>query len=49
MLYEVITYSDADFNPDKVDIFLMSKDKSIQVAEDGRGLVFDEDLAKEIV
>ncbi len=44
-----VGYSDADFNPDKVDIFLMSKDKSIQVAENGRGLVFDEDLAKKIL
>ena len=44
-----VGYSSAEFNPDKVDIFFMSKDKKIQVAEDGRGLDFDEDLAKEIL
>ncbi len=44
-----VGYSDADFDPEKIDIFLRSKGQSIQVAENGRGMVFDELLAADIL
>jgi glutamate N-acetyltransferase/amino-acid N-acetyltransferase len=44
-----VGYSGADFDPEKVDIFLKSKDNSIQVAENGRGLEFDEVFAADIL
>lgn len=42
-------YSGADFDPEKVDVFFASEVGSIEVCHQGRGLVFDEDLAKKIL
>ncbi len=42
-------YSGEDFNPDGVDIAFKSDAGEISVCEKGRGLVFDEDLAKKIL
>ncbi|WP_319200540.1 bifunctional glutamate N-acetyltransferase/amino-acid acetyltransferase ArgJ [uncultured Ilyobacter sp.] len=44
-----VGYSEADFDPEKIDIFLKSNGLSIQVAENGRGMAFDELLASEIL
>ncbi|WBW95698.1 bifunctional glutamate N-acetyltransferase/amino-acid acetyltransferase ArgJ [Oceanirhabdus sp. W0125-5] len=44
-----IGYSGADFDPEKVDIFIKGCKGEIQVAKDGMGLPFDEILAKEIL
>ena len=42
-------YSGAEFNTEKVLVEFASKEGSIAVCEDGRGLDFDEDLAKKIL
>jgi len=42
-------YSGADFNPEKVDIYLQSKAGDIQVCGNGAGLDFNEELAKQIL
>lgn len=42
-------YSGAEFDPEKVDVTFHSEAGSITVARDGRGLPFDEDLAKQIL
>jgi glutamate N-acetyltransferase/amino-acid N-acetyltransferase len=42
-------YSGVDFDPDKVSIAFESNAGRIVVCEDGRGLLFDEDLAKAIL
>ncbi len=42
-------YSGEDFEPDEVTISFASKAGEIIVCENGRGLVFDEDLAKKIL
>ena len=42
-------YSGADFDPDKVDVSFASDAGEIQVCAKGRGLDFDEDLAKKIL
>ena len=42
-------YSGAAFNTEKVLVEFASKEGSIAVCEDGRGLDFDEDLAKKIL
>lgn len=44
-----VGYSEADFDPEKIDIFLKSNELSIQVAENGRGMSFDELLASDIL
>ena len=42
-------YSGADFDPDKVDVSFVSDAGEIQVCAKGRGLDFDEELAKKIL
>ena len=42
-------YSGAEFDPDKVDVHFTSAAGDIAVCEKGRGLNFDEDLAKKIL
>lgn len=42
-------YSGADFDPDKVDVSFVSDAGGIQVCAKGRGLDFDEELAKKIL
>ena len=42
-------YSGEDFNPDKVDVAFQSQAGSVQVCAKGRGLDFDEDLAKKVL
>ena len=42
-------YSGEDFNPDKVDVAFQSQAGSVQVCAKGRGLDFDEDLAKRVL
>lgn len=42
-------YSGADFNYEKTDVFFRSAAGEIQVCENGRGLAFDEALAKTIL
>ncbi len=42
-------YSGADFDPGKADIYLKSSAGTVQVAADGGGLAFPEDLAKAIL
>lgn len=42
-------YSGADFNPDEVDIAFASGKGEVKVCSNGRGLVFDEDLAASIL
>nr|WP_326126397.1 bifunctional glutamate N-acetyltransferase/amino-acid acetyltransferase ArgJ [uncultured Oscillibacter sp.] len=42
-------YSGEDFDPDKVDVHFASAAGDIAVCEQGRGLDFDEDLAKKIL
>ena len=42
-------YSGEDFDPDKVDVHFTSAAGDIAVCEKGRGLNFDEDLAKKIL
>ena len=42
-------YSGEDFDPDKVDVHFTSAAGDIAVCEQGRGLNFDEDLAKKIL
>jgi len=42
-------YSGAQFDPDKVDVHFTSAAGDIAVCEQGRGLDFDEDLAKKIL
>ena len=42
-------YSGADFDPEKVDVHFTSAAGDIAVCEKGRGLDFDEDLAKKIL
>ena len=42
-------YSGAEFDPDKVDVSFVSDAGQIQVCAQGRGLDFDEDLAKKIL
>ena len=42
-------YSGEDFDPDKVDVAFQSAAGSIRVCAQGRGLDFDEDLAKKIL
>ena len=42
-------YSGAEFDPDKVDVHFTSTAGDIAVCEKGRGLDFDEDLAKKIL
>ncbi len=42
-------YSGAPLNPEQVDISFASKAGEILVCKDGRGLAFDEDLAKKIL
>ena len=42
-------YSGEDFDPDKVDVHFASAAGDIAVCEQGRGLDFDEELAKTIL
>ena len=42
-------YSGEDFNPDKVDVAFQIQAGSVQVCAKGRGLDFDEDLAKRVL
>ena len=42
-------YSGEDFDPDKVDVHFTSAAGDILVCEQGRGVDFDEDLAKKIL
>lgn len=42
-------YSGAKFDPEKVDVLFQSDAGTIEVAKNGRGLDFDEDLAKKIL
>ena len=42
-------YSGEDFDPDKVDVAFQSQAGSVQVCARGRGLDFDEDLAKKVL
>ena len=42
-------YSGAEFDPDKVDVHFTSAAGDIEVCHQGRGLDFDEDLAKKIL
>ena len=42
-------YSSAEFDPDKVDVHFTSAAGDIEVCHQGRGLDFDEDLAKKIL
>jgi glutamate N-acetyltransferase/amino-acid N-acetyltransferase len=42
-------YSGAEFDPEKVDVHFASAAGDIAVCEKGRGLPFDEDLAKKIL
>ena len=42
-------YSGAEFDPDKVDVHFASAAGDIEVCHQGRGLDFDEDLAKKIL
>ena len=42
-------YSGAQFDPEKVDVLFQSDAGTIEVAKNGRGLDFDEDLAKKIL
>lgn len=42
-------YSGAEFDPEKVDVCFASAEGSIEVCRQGRGLAFDEDLAKRIL
>ena len=42
-------YSGAEFDPDKVDVHFTSTAGDIEVCHQGRGLDFDEDLAKKIL
>lgn len=42
-------YSGAEFDPEKVDVCFASSAGSIEVCRQGRGLEFDEDLAKKIL
>lgn len=44
-----IGYSGAELNVEKIDIFLKAKDKSIQVAKDGMGILFDENEIEEVL
>ncbi|QEK10939.1 bifunctional glutamate N-acetyltransferase/amino-acid acetyltransferase ArgJ [Crassaminicella thermophila] len=44
-----IGYSNGNFEPEKVDIFFKSKIDNIQVAKNGKGISFDEALAKSIL
>ena len=42
-------YSGEDFDPDQVDVAFQSQAGSVQVCAQGRGLDFDEDLAKKVL
>lgn len=42
-------YSGAKFDPEKVDVLFQSDAGTVEVAKNGRGLDFDEDLAKKIL
>ena len=42
-------YSGVDFDPDKVDVAFESAAGSVQVCAQGRGLDFDEELAKKVL
>ena len=42
-------YSGAEINPDVIDVFMRSKAGTIQVCENGCGMRFDEDFAKEVL
>lgn len=42
-------YSGAKFDPEKVDVLFQSDTGTVEVAKNGRGLDFDEDLAKKIL
>ena len=42
-------YSGADFDYEKTEVFFRSKGGEIKVCENGRGLAFDEDLAKKVL
>lgn len=42
-------YSGAQFDPEKVDVLFQSDAGTVEVAKNGRGLDFDEDLAKKIL
>ncbi|MCF0106960.1 MAG: bifunctional glutamate N-acetyltransferase/amino-acid acetyltransferase ArgJ [Holdemanella sp.] len=42
-------YSGEDFDPETVDIYFKSKKGIVQCCKDGKGLPFDEELAKEIL
>lgn len=44
-----VGYSDGNFEPSKVDIIFESSGGKIQVAKDGMGIEFDEDLAKSVL
>lgn len=44
-----VGYSGIDFDTQSVDIFLRSKKGSIMVAQKGRGILFDEEIAKQIL
>lgn len=42
-------YSGTEIDPNTVDIFFASKEKTVQCCKDGKALEFDEELAKEIL
>ncbi len=42
-------YSEAEFNPSKVDVMFSSGEENIVIARNGMGLEFDEELAKKIL
>lgn len=42
-------YTEAAFDPAKVDVYFASEEGEIKVCENGKGLLFDEDLAKKIL
>lgn len=44
-----VGYSGADFDVNKMDIYFKSNDLVVKVAENGAGLMFDEELAKKIL
>lgn len=44
-----VGYSDAEFNPNNIDISFSSKNEHIQIAKNGMGIKFDIDKAKEIL
>ncbi|MEJ8553060.1 bifunctional ornithine acetyltransferase/N-acetylglutamate synthase [Tepidibacter sp. Z1-5] len=42
-------YSNAEFSPEKIDVFFQNKTGTIQLFKNGKGISFDEELAKNIL